>query len=304
MTLSQAVQEFLVAGRADGLQESTIKWYKYLLKTFTTFFNNRELDGLETNEIRRFIIHVRSNYAEHTAHDYIRVQHRFWRWCSLEYGLKNPMRNIAFPQMPKQFNPKAVDMADFDKLFASFGLEYADRRNKAMVAFLLDTGARASGVCNLLVTNLNMEEYTAVVTEKGRKMRKLVFTDYTAKIVQAWLDVRHPARTVFYNLKTMRALTANGLQQMLRRAAKKSGIKGRVNPHAFRHAFAREYLRNGGDLATLQRLMGHANVSTTAAFYALFTRGELQSMHEEFSPLRGRLHEEFTPSQDDMDEEG
>jgi len=52
---------------------------------------------------------------------------------------------------------------------------------------------------------------------------------------------------------------------MLKRRAKRAGVQGRSNPHAFRHAFAREYLMSGGDLATLYQLMGHGSVKVTKA---------------------------------------
>lgn len=73
---------------------------------------------------------------------------------------------------------------------------------------------------------------------------------------------------------------------MIKRLKKRAGIKGRVNPHSFRHGFAVEYIKAGGDVATLAKLLGHRNINTTAAFYALFTQNELSEMHNKFSPLR------------------
>lgn len=67
----------------------------------------------------------------------------------------------------------------------------------------------------------------------------------------------------------------------------KAGIRGRVNPHSFRHGFAREYIRAGGDIVTLARLLGHENITTTAAFYAVFSDDELQEFHGRYSPMRG-----------------
>jgi len=63
-------------------------------------------------------------------------------------------------------------------------------------------------------------------------------------------------------------------------------VSGRCNPHSFRHNFAREYLRNGGDLATLAKLLGHSNISTTASYYAVFASDELAQFHERYSPLK------------------
>ncbi|MCU0476789.1 MAG: tyrosine-type recombinase/integrase, partial [Anaerolineae bacterium] len=84
----------------------------------------------------------------------------------------------------------------------------------------------------------------------------------------------------------------SGVHQMLKRLKAKAGVSGRVNPHSFRHNFAREYLRNGGEVVTLARLLGHEDVNTTAAFYAVFSKDELQSQHMKFSPISKWFEEE------------
>lgn len=61
---------------------------------------------------------------------------------------------------------------------------------------------------------------------------------------------------------------------------------GRINLHSFRHFATREYLRQGGDLATLSELLGHADVDTTATHYAVYDLDELAATHDEHSPLK------------------
>src|SRR5438270_326871 len=60
------------------------------------------------------------------------------------------------------------------------------------------------------------------------------------------------------------ALDPGAINQLLNRLAQKANTTGPHNPHAFRHAFARDYLLNGGDLASLSKLMGHENIEVTA----------------------------------------
>jgi site-specific recombinase XerD len=79
-------------------------------------------------------------------------------------------------------------------------------------------------------------------------------------------------------------LTALGVSQILRRVGLRAGVTGAHNPHSFRHAFAREYLGNGGDLATLADLLGHADIGTTS-MYLIFAPNELQRKHDRFSPV-------------------
>jgi site-specific recombinase XerD len=82
------------------------------------------------------------------------------------------------------------------------------------------------------------------------------------------------------------ALTTNGVRLMLERVGKRAGVRGRINAHSFRHAFARSFFRNGGNLAALGRLLSHAPGSTvTAKYYAVWDDRELQEFHERYSPL-------------------
>jgi site-specific recombinase XerD len=84
---------------------------------------------------------------------------------------------------------------------------------------------------------------------------------------------------------TGHALTADGVRLILKRIAHQAGVRGRCNPHAFRHRFVRELLSNGCDLATASQLAGHSSVQVTAAFYARWTTDELRDKHAQFARL-------------------
>ena len=145
-------------------------------------------------------------------------------------------------------------------------------RNQAIILFLLDTGCRAGGICGPRIREIDLNERRALVTEKGNKTRAMTFTTLTAKALREWILVRKPAQTLFYDIMTLEPLTHSGLLQLLRRIAHRAGVQDRFNPHSFRHLFAEEYILAGGDLATLSRLLGQRNVSTTVAHYTIFYR--------------------------------
>ena len=71
-------------------------------------------------------------------------------------------------------------------------------------------------------------------------------------------------------------MTGSTVIQMLRRMGKRAGVSGRVNPHAFRHAFAREFMLNGGDIGTVSQILGHTQIAVTKQFYAVFSTEELK----------------------------
>lgn len=291
MQLTVAIQEFLIAQEADGSSPATLRWYRSLLHKFEVFVGDVELEQVSTARIRDYIIMVRRDYRPDTAHGHVRSQHKFWRWCATEYDLKNPMRNIRYPAQPKQEQPKAAATSDIRRLFDAIDTNsIIGVRDRAILSLLLDTGARVGGISTLTIANL--QHRRCVVVEKGANTRAVVFTSFTENWLNEWLAIRAPVEPVFYNLRTLRPLTVSGVQQIFTRLKIKAGIHGRVNPHSFRHAFAREYLLAGGDLSTLSRLMGHRDISTTAAFYAVFTDVELAGQHDQFSQIRHLMEDE------------
>jgi site-specific recombinase XerD len=285
MQLYQAIQEFLLASGADGLKEKTLIWYKSLLTTFYHRIGERTLESITANDVRLHIVHLREKYSDHSVHGHVRALHRFWRWCANEYEIANPMRNIRYPKQPKPQLPKAASIDDVIKLLASCDDSRLGIRDKAMIAFLVDTGCRAAGVCGLTMAALQMEQGRAIVIEKGDKQRVVMFTETTAHLLRKWLAIRNAeAATVFYG-KGSEPLHPNGLYQRMMTLKARAGITGRVNPHSFRHGFAIAYITSGGDLITLSKILGHESVDVTAAFYGIFTPNQLGDFHDRFTPM-------------------
>ena len=194
----------------------------------------------------------------------------------------------ALPDEP----PKALSHDEMRRI-----LQAAQKhpRDYALVLFLADTGCRVGGLCSLCLRDLDIERRRAVVREKGkggkRKARMVFFTGITAQALKEWLEVRCPepgVEHVFVGLRgrsSGKPLTRSGVYQILKRIARSTGVN-RFNPHAFRHAFARDLLQNGADLSTVSQLMGHRDVQVTARFYARWSDEELASSHERFSQNR------------------
>lgn len=301
VALSDALDTFILDGRAGGLADSTVRWYKSLLSHFVEAFEGALLTDVQTNDLRTYIVglqEISTRYsgasqrkpqpgklAQQTIAGHVTALHAFWKWCSKEYSIANPMANVKRVRRPAPA-PRAIAAADFVALFDATGDDEAGTRNRALLAFLADTGVRVSGLCALRRDKLLLADCQALVSEKGDKTRIVVYTKYTRALLSLWLSQRPTdSEYVFTSLTTGDALTPSGVDQVLRRLKKTAGIRGRVNPHSFRHAFAREYLKAGGDAIRLAKLIGHSDVNTTAAYYAIFTPDEMAAMHEDYSPL-------------------
>ncbi|MCL4251814.1 MAG: tyrosine-type recombinase/integrase [Anaerolineae bacterium] len=279
-TLSKSLSEFLLAQEADGSSKATLRWYRSILTAFAGDIGDKTLKQIAAGDIRRYLVDLRQKeFSDATVSAHTRALHKFWAWASQEYGIINPMRNIKYPakQQPK---PRAASLDDLQKMFAGAGI-----RDRAIIAFMLDTGCRAGGVCTLRTENLDIDEKRAIVTEKGNKTRVVYFTTFTADLLKLWQAERQPA-TAFFHSDTLEELTPSGLYQAMRRLARRAQVTGRFNPHALRHTFAREYIKSGGDLPTLAKLLGHREIGTTVDHYVLYTNDELREAHEKYSPAR------------------
>lgn len=282
MRLSDAVLEFLLACEADGLSKSSLNWYKSITGQFAAAYDGHHLREITATDMRRYLVRLKEGYSEDSWGSYTRALHRFWKWAAAEYGIVNPMRNIRYPQKPVPKH-RAADIEDILKMF-----EAAGERDRAIIAFILDTGARAGGVCGLKLPDVDLKRCTAKVTEKGRKTRSVPFKSFTAVLIQDWLDVRPGhAAYVFPALDTGQKLTSNGLYQAMRRLGRRAGVQGRFNPHALRHAFSNGFYEagEGKHLVELARIMGHRDLRTLIENYVARTDEHVRAAHDRYSPI-------------------
>lgn len=299
MKIQDAFNDFILACEADGLADKSIKWYRYVVGSMAAAVAS-EIDQVTTKALRQYIADLRKRMKPDSVASHVRGLHRFWNWTTEEYVLEsNPMKRIARHKQSKPV-PKSVKLSDFVKMFNVTKEGDDGARDRAILAFIADTGCRFGGLHTLKVQHLELEHRRAYVLEKGNEFRCVHFTDYTRILLQHWLWVRQSESETIFTTYRGEPLTEWGLREVFKRLKRRAGVTGRANPHAFRHGFAREYLLNGGDLATLSRLMGHSNINTTAAHYAIFTDHELGEAHDKHSALR-RLFEAEKP---DRDEDG
>lgn len=189
--------------------------------------------------------------------------------------------------------PEAVDIipdSDFRSLLGTCNDRSLNRnrRDEAILMFLFDTGVRVGELSNLRKDDLDMKRRTARVVGKGRKWRTVFFSPQTAVTLQRYLQrqtaVERKSEVVFCGWRG-RPLTTYGVHQMLALRAERAGVVSRVNPHAFRHTFATNFLRMGGDASSLQRILGHSDISTTIRNYAHLVDEDLSKAHDQFSPM-------------------
>lgn len=295
--LPDALDDFILEQKARLNTPKTIQDYTEKIDLWIGWVGNHPLEIITVEDMRLYIADMRDrDLARETIRSYITALKVAWGFWSAEYGIEDVMLRIKKPIKKKQA-PKSISTDDFIKLFESAkGHMAMDWRNRAIIALLADTGARRGEILRL-DTDINVIRRQAQVSGKTGQ-RTIYWTHYTNKLLFMWLSVRPKCASdaLFVSFTEGRKharLTGSGLSQLLVRLKKRAGIKGRVNPHAFRHKFAQEYLKGGGDVITLAHLGGWRDLKTIKEAYAVFDDSELSALQEKNSPLLKMLNEDF-----------
>lgn len=306
MKISEAIEELEVATRAAGYSEQTALFYRRKLKPLVEYLEDMPVEQVTISDLRRFVAHLRARetrwddhphkqqkaggLSEATLAGIVRAVRRLFAFLTEEKILpENPAARLKQPKL-RRGEPKAASMDDLLKLLdASAGDDAVSLRNRAMLLVLADTACRVGGLVGMRLSDLDLAAGKVYLHEKGNKGRYAFVTPMTIEALQTWLAAR-PAGASPYLWSSLGSgggehLSTQGVREVFRRMKARVGVSGPINPHAWRHAFAREYLKNGGDLASLADYMGHADVSVTHASYAIFRTEELKTKHTQHSPL-------------------
>ena len=253
---------FLTACRARGLKPKTISWYRTILDRFA-----RAFDGLPSNPqcVEEFLGNL--EVGAETRFDYWRGLRTFYRWVASRYGLVDPMGAVASPRRRRRA-PLALTEGDVRLVMAGA----MTSRDKALLALLLDTGIRIGEAYTLTWSSVGQE---TIVVDGKTGPREVPISSWTRWVL---LGVDLPWRG-----RRGGPITLNGLQQAVRRCLRRAGVM-RGTAHIFRHTFARLYIRAGGDAFSLQRILGHQNLTTTRIYVELEV-GDLVERHRRFSPI-------------------
>ena len=134
------------------------------------------------------------------------------------------------------------------------------------------------------------------MTGKGRKERVVPFSSGVRQALSSYVAKRGilPRQDRLFVTHFGEAMTRFCVRDMLRRRAETAGLEGvRVNSHVFRHSFAKMYLLNGGDVFSLQRILGHASLEMVRNYMNL-VQGEVHRQHSRFSPVDHILGDQIT----------
>lgn len=139
--------------------------------------------------------------------------------------------------------------------------------HRAILATMYGAGLRISEAVNLKVSDLDRDrKVISIRCGKGKKDRQVMLPDPLREVLAAYWRWKRPADWLFPGEKPGCPISCEAVFRACRKAARLAGIAKPVHPHSLRHAFATHLLEDGADLLSIQKLMGHAHLKTTADY--------------------------------------
>ena len=257
MLLSLAIEDRLSALKRDGRSPRTIDWYRFFLTAFDRSLLIHDLEHVSLPDLRAFVDQIITDHkTDSTIHGAQIALKSFFKWCHSE-GLisANPAVRLEVMRVSKK-EPDSLDTSEVLALLNAASFTLHAERNRAIIAFMTETGFRLKEVSDLLLRDLDvaaMVVYTSVSIDgrnsaKGNKPRFVPFDKASQLLLIDWLAVR-PS-----HLTTVFGLTGWGIRDMLDDLGQKVGIK--VTPHKFRRTSATLRAEGSVDANTLKSIMG------------------------------------------------
>ncbi|MBI9050025.1 MAG: tyrosine-type recombinase/integrase [Anaerolineaceae bacterium] len=317
LSISKSIDGFLKFKTAEGLSQRTISSYEYMLNHWVNTFGDQNVSEVQASDLTNYLAWLRTEYKpvrfngsnEPLSAKSIRnvwVTFRsFFGWLQVEFNYPNPAKEIKAPKFQKHpvetFTKEEVEkilkacvysresQTEVRKKFSM--RRPSANRDQAIVLTLLDSGLRATELCSLTVNDIDLKTGKVSVRHgvgggaKGGKGRTVYLGRVARKAVWRYLAHREdgddPSAPLFIS-QAYRPFNKDSLRVLINRLGSRAEVK-KTYPHKFRHTFAITYLRSGGDVFTLQSLLGHGSLDMVR-HYAQIAEVDVEQAHRKASP--------------------
>lgn len=212
---------------------------------------------------------------------YICAMNAYWKWAGT--GLK-------LEYLKEEEKVLATLNAEQMKRIVAFKPKRKNETRAHIVALLiLDGGYRISEVLGLQFENCDFENLVVKVRGKGNKHRLVPLSSDMRRVLYRYAVKNCAPGRLLFGTRNNTKVTVRNFGRDFAIMGAKAGITGvRFSPHTLRHTFAVQYLRAGGNLFYLSKILGHTSVTTTQKYLQSVGVDDLQAVHDRLSPLAGR----------------
>jgi integrase/recombinase XerD len=306
MLWDEAVEGFWLA-RSRNLSDHTVSDYSVTFKRFGKWIKYGDVERVTVKQVNAFLTYLGDELelAPKTVLNAWIALSSFWTWAAVDLGCKHIMRDTERPHAQRRtmqpFSEEEVramleacaTMRAYDPRHKRYvnGHRPSAHRDAAILLVLLDTGLRVSELCNLVRRDYDRKQGRLIVEHgKGDKQRTVFCGQAAQRALWRYLATRNDVEATDPIFATAggRHMDSAGVRMMIVRCGERAGVAG-ATPHRFRHTFAVNFLRNGGNMAALQDLLGHSTLEMVRR-YARLAEVDLADAQRKASPAdRWRL---------------
>jgi site-specific recombinase XerD len=299
------VEAFKLRNRSLNRSAATTRWYSDNLRDFVGFLRSRKhslrISEITPKVIRAYIIDMQSK-RRYSGHPLTPVQEQtlspqtvrarvatlkaFFTWLQREgYTEGNVMKAIDSPQVPRRLMT-VLSQEEVESVLSAINPRTSlGCRDLAIMMSLLDTGIRCAELAGLKVGDIHISRGYLQVMGKGSRERLVPLGATARRALIEYIRSCRPessSENVFLTEKGD-PMTVGGIQLMIKRLGRRCAVS-RLHAHLCRHTFATNYLMNGGDIFTLQQILGHSSLEMVRR-YVNFSSEYVIGQHNRFSPL-------------------
>lgn len=278
MKMEELVKEFILDCKIKNYAPRTIRTYELQLAYFVKFLKESQgvenLEDLKPIHIKQFVGMLQEKKSKPSyINNLLKVAKVLCRYAYEEgYTEELVTKKVKNVKEPKVLIHTFSDDEIVRMIQYYDGTDYLSVRNRLMLMLMFDTGLRISEIINMKPEQISQGYFT--IHGKGRKERVVPQN----AIVGKWMMKYDRVREVFFEFKEAeeyyflskngKRLTPEAVNKFMKKAGKAVGVNPlvRVSPHTCRHTFAHQELKNGLDLYSLCRLLGHESVSITQRY--------------------------------------
>ena len=297
MLIDDVYKEYIYEIRIRNYTERTIKGYKNNLNKFFTYCKNEhellEIEEITHIHIKQYLNQLKSKgLSESYINTILKNIRSFYAYCYKEEHCLNVAKKVEFLREKTVLINTFTD-SEVRKMLDAYRMDtYMNARNRCIVSILLDTGIRNSELCS--IKNIDVKETVIYIFGKGRKERIVPISPYLKKVMVKYERMRtsylqdnalhYDNYFLSYRCKP---LTVEAVERVLKIAGQRARVRDniRCSPHTCRHYFAQTQLRNGLDIYSLSRILGHETVDITKRYLQSLKDEQIAEISIRTSPL-------------------
>lgn len=261
----------------QGLSNNTREAYLHDVEKLFAYFEDEKIDFLKV-ELEHFHSFAAAlmdvGIGERSIARILSGVRSFYKFLVLDgYLEQDPTELLESPKIGKHL-PEVLSVEEIDAIEGVIDVSTPEgQRDRAAIEMLYSCGLRVSELCNLLLSDLYLDEGFLRVTGKGNKQRLVPISERAIRELKSWFAFRNfinikPGEEdyVFISAARKKHLSRITVFHNIKVYAEQAGIQKTISPHTFRHSFATHLLEGGANLRAIQTMLGHESISTTEIY--------------------------------------